>query len=75
MSFSSEAEFDANTPSSGADCAHDAIAPLDWHSLSQRFVDDVIETEFGMEIERDLAVMHDKLSQFATPISARRERR
>lgn len=73
MSFSSEAQFDANTPCSGNDCDCDAIVSLDWHALSQRFVDDVVAADFGMEIERDLAELNSKLGQFASKSSSRRD--
>lgn len=73
MSFSSEAQFDANTPCSGSDCDRDAIVSLDWHVLAMRFVDDVVAADFGVGIEQDLADLNCKLGHFASKSSSRRD--
>ncbi|TWT66026.1 hypothetical protein [Allorhodopirellula solitaria] len=73
MSFSSEAPFDANPPCSGNDCA-DTVS-LDWRILSERFDSDLIETEFGAEIDEDLVEMHSRLGRFVTKSSSLRRGR
>lgn len=73
MSFSSEAQFDANTPCSGSDCDRDELVSLNWHALSMRFVDDVVAADFGIGIEQDLAELNDKLDRFSSKSASRRD--
>ncbi len=72
MSLPSEASFEPNPPCSGNDYDLDVIVPLDWQSLSLRFVDDVIEADLGAEIDQDLADMRGRLSRFTTKSSSSR---
>lgn len=75
MSFSSEAQFDANTPCSGNNCDRDVIVSLDWHALALRFEDDVVAADFAVGIEQDLAELNSKLGHFSSKSSSRRDSR
>lgn len=75
MSLPSETPLEPDPPCSGNDCDLDVIVPLDWHSLSLCFDDEVIEAGLGAHIDQGLADMQCQLSQFTTKSSSSRHGR